>query len=208
MNVLKPHLQTTIETLAGGGLQSAGDRAGHGDRSQDDPRVSEAVFWRSAGNFPTGITNAQCWAHSRRGIFEAKGAEPKPAAHALEQIAALYKVEQEIRERKLTGEAKRQHRLTHSKPLVDQFFKWVDAQFEKLGLLPSNPLTKALAYIRTRRTGLSVFLEDPEVAIDTNHIERALRPIPTGRKNWLFCWTEVGCQRQLKTDPLFVESPK
>ena len=28
----------------------------------------------------------------------------------------------------------------------------------------------------------------------TNHIERALRPIPTGRKNWLFCWTEVGAQ--------------
>ena len=39
-----------------------------------------------------------------------------------------------------------------------------------------------------------MFLEDPEVAIDTNHIERALRPIPTGRKNWLFCWTEVGAE--------------
>jgi transposase len=142
----------------------------------------------------TGIANAQCWAHSRRGIFEAKEAEPKHAAHALEQIATLYKVEQEIRDRKLTGEAKRQHRLTHTKPLVDQFFKWVDAQFEELGLLPSNPLTKALAYIRDRRAGLSVFLEDPAVAIDTNHIERALRPIPTGRKNWLFCWTEVGAK--------------
>jgi transposase len=126
----------------------------------------------------TGITNAQCWAHSRRGIFEAKDAEPKYAAQALEQIAALYKVEQEIRDRKLTGEAKRQHRLKHSKPIVDTFFKWVDAQFAQLGLLPSNPLTKALAYIRDRRAGLSVFLEDPAVAIDTNHIERALRPIP------------------------------
>lgn len=142
----------------------------------------------------TGITNAQCWAHSRRGIFEAKDAQPQAAGQALEQIAALYKVEEEIRERKLSGPAKRLHRLTHSKPLVDKFFDWVDKQFEQLGLLPSNPLTKALAYVHERRAGLRVFLDDPEVAIDTNHIERALRPIPTGRKNWLFCWTEVGAK--------------
>ena len=142
----------------------------------------------------TGITHAQCWAHSRRGIFEAKDAEPQAAGQALEQIAALYKVEENIRERKLAGEAKRLHRLMHSKPLVDQFFDWVDKQFEQLGLLPSNPLTKALAYVHERRVGLRVFLDDPEVAIDTNHIERALRPIPTGRKNWLFCWTEVGAK--------------
>jgi transposase len=142
----------------------------------------------------TGITNAQCWAHARRGVFEAKDAQPHAASQALEQITALYKVEEHIRQHKLTGDAKRVHRLTHSKPLVERFFDWVDKQFEQLGLLPSNPLTKALAYVRERRAGLSVFLEDPAVAIDTNHIERALRPIPTGRKNWLFCWTEVGAQ--------------
>ena len=142
----------------------------------------------------TGITNAQCWAHSRRGIFEALDAEPEYAGQALEQIAAIYKVEEKIRELKLKGEAKRLHRLTHSKPLVDKFFDWIDKQFEQQGLLPSNPLTKALAYIRERREGLRVFLNDPAVAIDTNHIERALRPIPMGRGNWLFCWTEVGAK--------------
>lgn len=141
-----------------------------------------------------GITNAQCWAHSRRGIFEARNAEPQAAGQALEQIAALYKIEEHIRQHKLTGPAKRLHRLTHSKPLVDKFFAWVDQQFEQLGLLPSNPLTQALAYVRERRAGLSVFLDDPDVSIDTNHIERTLRPIPTGRKNWLFCWTEVGAK--------------
>ena len=30
--------------------------------------------------------------------------------------------------------------------------------------------------------------------MDTNHLERALRPIPMGRKNWLFCWTELGAE--------------
>jgi transposase len=142
----------------------------------------------------TGITNAQCWAHSRRGIFEAKDAEPLHAGQALEQIAAIYEVEQRIRDFKLQGPAKKLYRLTHSKPLVDKFFDWIDRQFEQQGWLPSNPLTKALAYIRERRAGLRVFLDDPAVAIDTNHIERALRPIPMGRANWLFCWTEAGAR--------------
>jgi transposase len=43
----------------------------------------------------------------------------------------------------------------------------------------------ALTYIDERRVGLSVYLEDPEVSIDTNHLERALRVIPTVKKNWL-----------------------
>lgn len=142
----------------------------------------------------TGIANAQCWAHSRRAFFEAQGAEPEAAAQALRQIGALYEVEEAIREAELSGPAKRGHRLAHSKPLVEQFFAWVDAQFERQGLLPSNPLTKALAYVRERRAGLEIFLDDADVAIDTNHIERALRPIPMGRRNWLFCWTEVGAR--------------
>jgi transposase len=132
--------------------------------------------------------------HSRRGFFEAQGAEPQAAAEALRQIGKLYDVEREIRKRNLKGENKRLHRLTHSKPLVEAFFDWVDRQFEQQGLLPSNPLTKALAYVRERRAGLEVFLGDPDVPMDTNHLERALRAIPMGKKNWLFCWTEVGAE--------------
>lgn len=142
----------------------------------------------------TGITHAQCWIHTRRVFFEAKDAEPQAAGDALRQIAALYEIEDQIRQRKLTGEAKRLHRLTHSKPRVEKFFEWVDHQFERQGLLPSNPLTKALAYARERRTQLQVFLADADVPMDTNHVERALRPIALGRRNWMFCWTEVGAR--------------
>ena len=46
----------------------------------------------------------------------------------------------------------------------------------------------------TRETSLRVFLENPEVPMDTNHLEREIRPIPMGRKNWLFCWTELGAE--------------
>ncbi len=141
-----------------------------------------------------GITHAQCWSHSRRGFFEALNAEPAGAAEALEQIKALYAIEEGIRELKLSGEAKQLHRLTHSKPRVEQFFAWVDRELARQGFTPSNPYIQALNYVRERRLGLEVFLTDPDVPIDTNHIERALRVIPMGRKSWLFCWTELGAK--------------
>lgn len=95
------------------------------------------------------------------------------------------------------GRARRasQARLAHAKPLVQRFFAWVDAQFERQGLLPSSPFTRAPAYARERRAGLEVYLNDLDVQIDTNHLERALRVIPMGRKNWMFSGTEVAPSR-------------
>jgi transposase len=142
----------------------------------------------------TGLTHAQCWAHSRRKVYEAQDIEPDRAKQALEMIGALYALEERIREQGVTGEAKRALRMSEAKPLVDRFFTWIDKQFEAQGFLPSSPFTSALAYIRERYAGLSVYLNDPDVPIDTNHLERALRVIPMGRRNWLFSWTELGAK--------------
>ncbi len=84
--------------------------------------------------------------------------------------------------------------MTHSKPHVDAFFDWVDRRLKTHGLAPATPFIRALNYVHERRAGLQVFLTDPDVPIDTNHLERALRPIPLGRKNWNFCWTELGAK--------------
>jgi transposase len=143
----------------------------------------------------SGITHARCWAHTRRAFFEAQGVEPQAAAQALDLIGKLYEVEAKIKEDKLNGARKLDYRLLQAKPIVERFFAWVDAQFVAQGLLPSNPLTKALAYAREARVGLEVFLTDADVAIDTNHLERALRAIPMGRRNWLFSWTELGAKQ-------------
>lgn len=89
---------------------------------------------------------------------EAQAAQPQGVDEALKQIGALYEIEEQIREQKLTDQSKRLHRLTHSKPRVDEFFDWVDRQFREQGLLPSSPFTQALNYVRERRLGLEVFL--------------------------------------------------
>ncbi len=141
-----------------------------------------------------GITHALCWAHARRELFEAEASDPEGVREGLRRIAALYAIEDEIRNQQLTGEAKRLHRLTHSKPHVQAFFAWIDQKLTEHGLRPTTPFINALHYARERRLGLEVFLTDPDVPLDTNHLERALRVVPMGRKNWNFCWTELGAK--------------
>ncbi|WP_366524783.1 IS66 family transposase [Ferrovum sp.] len=141
-----------------------------------------------------GLTHAQCWSHSRRKFFESLEVEKTLASQALTLIGEIYAVEDAIRDQALQGADKRAYRQRHALPLVDQFFRWVHDKLNGHGFLPSNPVTKALNYVRERETGLRVFLTDPEVAVDTNHLERALRVIPMGKRAWLFSWTEVGAQ--------------
>lgn len=142
----------------------------------------------------TGTDNAQCWTHSRREFIKAEDIEPQRSQEALDLLRPLYRIEKKIKDRELEGEAKRLYRVEHSKPVVDTFFAWVSKQLEDEALLPTNQLTKALNYVHKRKDALSIFLTDPDVPIDTNELERALRVIPMGRKNWLFCWTEMGAK--------------
>jgi len=142
----------------------------------------------------TGTLNPQCWTHSRREFVKAEEMEPARVKEALDLIRPFYRIEEAIKKQGLLGEEKRLYRVEHSKPVVDQFFAWVEEQLKNDSFLPSNPLTKALNYVNKRKDALMLFLNDPEIPIDTNEIERALRGIPMGRKNWLFCWTEVGAK--------------
>ena len=97
-----------------------------------------------------GLTRAQCWTHTRRKFFDAQDVEPEHAKHALDLIGKLYAIEARIREQGLAGTEKLAVRQAEAKPIVTEFFTWVDRQFEAQGFLPSSPLTKALAYARER----------------------------------------------------------
>jgi len=152
-----------------------------------------AAYDRYAKNRPE-ITQAQCWAHTRRYFVKATAIEPAAVGEALEQIGALYAIEKTLRERRLEGEKKQRYRARHAMPRVEAFFGWCREQRGRPDLVNSNPLAKALVYADNRREQLRVYLSDPDVPIDTNHVERNLRAIPMGRKNWMFCWTEIGAE--------------
>jgi len=140
------------------------------------------------------VTHAQCWVHTRRQFFEAKDDEPVLVDEMLERIGALYAFEDECKKQQLSGEDKRAHRLEHSKPVVDGIVERVQNLLQERAFLPSAPFTKALGYLQSRAIELRVFLENPDVPLDTNHLERTLRVIPMGKKNWMFSWTELGAE--------------
>jgi transposase len=140
------------------------------------------------------LVHAQCWSHTRRHFVDAERAEPRLVAEALDRIGAFYKEEAVIRERGLEAEAKLAHRGEVTKPLVEDFFAWLKQTVITQVLLPSNPFVQAARYALEREAALKVFLAYPHVPLDTNHLEREIRAIAVGRRNWLFCWTEVGAR--------------
>ena len=149
------------------------------------------VYEKVVGTQET-IRHAQCWVHTRRQFVKAEQLEPELVARALQFIGALYAVEERIKN--LEPAEKLRLRIEQSGPVVDGFFSWLRSELATRLLLPSSLFTQAASYALSRERELRVFLHDPEVPLDTNQLERALRPIPMGRKNWLFCWTEVGAE--------------
>ena len=141
-----------------------------------------------------GLVHAQCWSHCRRQSVEAAASEPTLVAQTLDLIGQLYHHEAQGRERRLSDEALLTFRATHAKPVVEAFFPLVERTLREQVWLPTNPFTQAARYALEREAALRVFLEYPNVPLDTNHLERETRAIAMGRKAWLFCWTEVGAR--------------
>ncbi|MCL6272338.1 transposase, partial [Sansalvadorimonas sp. 2012CJ34-2] len=127
-------------------------------------------------------------------FVRAEKAEPAATGKALAIIGNLYKAEAAIRDKGLAGEEKKAFRQLHVKLLVNEFFDWCHQERQRIDLIPKNPLTKAVNYACNHESQMRVFLDNPDVSPDTNHLERALRCIPMGRKNYMFCWTELGAE--------------
>ena len=137
------------------------------------------------------ITLAACWSHARRKFYELHEAGSPIATEALARIAAIYKVEASIRGQ--PPNARRQVRQEQSKPLVDALRAWLDLQ---LARLPGRSrLAEAIRYALGRWTALGRFLDDGRIDLDTNPVERAIRPVSLGRKNSLFAGSYGGADR-------------
>ena len=141
------------------------------------------------------IKQAFCWAHVRRKFVEALEFEKEACSGAIELIGRLYGVEKRMRESKIVDPEKILNiRKEESKPVAEEFFNYLDKKLSERAFLPSNLFTKACNYAFKLQEGLLLYLSEPDLPIDNNHTERAIRPIVLGRKNWLFCWTEVGAE--------------
>jgi transposase len=132
---------------------------------------------------------AFCWAHVRRRFYELAVAGPAPiASEALKRIAELYAVETESRGR--SADERRTHRQEKSRPILDKLEPWLRT---KIGLISQKTkLAEAIRYTLSRWEGLTRFLDDGRIEIDSNVVERSIRPIALSRKNALFAGSDGG----------------
>jgi transposase len=123
---------------------------------------------------PSAGQLAFCWAHVRRRFYELAGAGPAPiASEALKRIAELYAVETEIRGR--SADERRALRQEKSRPILDELEPWLRT---KLGLISQKTkLAEAIRYALSRWEGLTRFLDDGRIEVDSNVVERSIRPI-------------------------------
>ncbi len=136
-----------------------------------------------------GITLAFCWSHARREFIELAAGKTAPiATGALRRIAALYAIEAEVRGQ--VPEIRHAIRQAKSRPLVKDLFAWFEAQLARLP--GGSPTAKAIRYALNHRDGLVRFLDDGRIELDTNTVERAIRPLCLSRKNALFASGDDG----------------
>jgi hypothetical protein len=132
---------------------------------------------------------AFCWSPVRRGFYDlAKGGNAPIANEALERIAALYCIEADIRGE--SPDTRHAQRRARSGPLVGELRTWLEVRHAKL--FARGPTAEAIGYALNHWDGLVRFLDDGRIEIDTNAVERSMRPVALSRKNALFAGSDEG----------------
>ena len=132
---------------------------------------------------------AGCMAHVRRKFVEALDGGDVRAKDAITFFQQLYAVEKQASD--LSVDARRDQRQEHAAPVIAAFHAWL---LGHVSALPKSPLGKAIGYALDNWKEVTVYLEDGRIPIDNNAVERAIRPIALGRKNWLFVGSPRGGQ--------------
>ena len=149
-------------------------------------------FKRLAGDrADQSIRLAFCWAHMRRDFFQFHASTKSPlAAEVLTRVAALYAIEAEIRGR--SAEQRRQVRQERSRPIVEALHNWLQVHIHQVS--GASDLAKAIRYTLRHWPGLVSFLDDGRIEMDSNTVERAIRPHTLTRKNALFAGSDGGAR--------------
>lgn len=152
-----------------------------------------AAYKTIADDARTGdaITLAFCWVHLRRQFFDiAKGGSAPIASEALDRIAALYAIEKMIRGK--SADERRAVRQEKSKPLVLALKTWLEQQLARVST--KSVIAEVIRYGLNHWDGLVRFLDDGRIELDTNIVERSIRPIVLNRKNALFAGHDQGAE--------------
>ena len=131
---------------------------------------------------------AGCNAHARRKVVKVE--DLPEAVPLLENYRALYEIEAEAKDRKLTPDERLRLRQERSRPIMDELY----GRFRALHPQPGTPLAAAVGYALNHETALRRFLDDGRIEIDNNNVERLFRLVALGRRNWFFAGSPRGAE--------------
>ncbi len=149
--------------------------------------VYTSLVSHSAGR----LVDVACWAHGRRGFEEAIPATSHPLVHeAMVWTQQLYDIED--RAAAMSADERRALRQAEALPILAR----MKARFDEVRptLRPTSKLAEAIDYVLNRWDAFVRYTSDGRIRIDNNVIERLLRPVAIGRKNYLFFGSERGGQ--------------
>jgi transposase len=137
------------------------------------------------------ITVAFCWSHLRREFFEiAERGDAPIATEAVARIAQIYAIEKDVRG--TSADERRAARQIRSRPLTDALKIFFEHQLTRLA--GGSDAARIIRYGLRHWDGLTRFLDDGRIELDTNIVERSMRPQALTRKNALFAGHDDGAK--------------
>jgi transposase len=138
------------------------------------------------------VVEAACWAHVRRPFYDLHlTGQARLATEALRRIACLYAIEEGIRGKPPDERAR--VRQARAGPVLEEMHAWFQTTLGRIS--GKSDLAGAIRYALARWEALTRYLADGRLEPDNNPVERAIRPLTLGRKNWLFAGSDEGGHR-------------
>lgn len=138
-----------------------------------------------------GIIQSNCMAHARRKFDEARYNDAGRAEYVMQQMGLLYDIERIAKD--WAADDRLVIRQEKSVPILDKLGVWIREEYQKVP--PRSAIGKALAYSINRWDKLCIYCTDGNLCIDNNPVERSIRAIAIGRKNYMFCGSHEAAKR-------------
>ena len=152
--------------------------------SRNVPKLSEGVE----------ILVANCLAHGRRQFVEVAQSFPQECRYVLEVLGRVYYHDAQVRQQGLSAQERLRFHQEHSAPVMEELYRWLQAQLAQKKTEPNSTLGKAITYLLRHWNGLTVFLRQAGAPLDNNICEQVLKRAVLHRKNALFYRTLNGAE--------------
>ena len=152
---------------------------------------TDAYAGYNAVALPHKVVRVACLAHVRRKFIEAEKSCSKESTTILSLIAELYRLDKQTAG--LDPPEKLAERAKHSKPVLKKLELYLRQLKDRT--LPKAPLMEAINYTLNQWAEIERTFDDGRFHLDNNMIEREMRPIAVGRKNYLFAGSHDGAKR-------------